>query len=227
MHMHTDTDMDMDAQPTPDVIGALFPGLPSSGDPTVDAVLRDFLRDAVRDFATGRCSLCDAPQGDGTGTLCQRCSDRALLEIACFAGVRGIASDAWDADDYPNAEHPIWGVLQRTLDRRKRGASVEHIYPVLSELQLYETLTVLETDEGQIAFERVTLPFPAMAAERCWLIGWSERYASFLAGTFAGEQRESRLLAAVALLTQRHDRKSAPSALDDDHPFASKVYFRL
>lgn len=210
--------MQMDEPTTADT-GDAFPGLPRSGDAAFDAFIRGFLRDVLRDAASGGCSQCGAPQGDGTGTLCQGCSDRALLEIASTGGVCEIASDAWSTEGYPTAEHPIWSVLQRELDRRGRGhgrgggrghgraSSIDDLYPVLSELHLYETLTVLETDEGQFAFERVTLPFPTIAVERCWLIVWSERSASFLAGTFAGEQREARLLTAVATLTRQLDRR--------------------
>jgi len=128
--------------------------------------MQEVISDALKSAETGRCSQCGSPVGDGTGSLCQRCSDYALLDIALTLGVSEIWSEDWD-EGYPNPSHPIWGVLVRTLDSRDYGNRVEDLYPVLDELGTLRTMGIVESPTGDFAVDIVD--FPSVDGGKAWL----------------------------------------------------------
>lgn len=142
-----------------------------------------------------RCTQCGGPLEPGFGSLCASCHDTALAQIATLMGVREIWSEEWE-EGYPTAAHPIWGVLTRTLDRKNAGDSVEDIYRILDELNVYDTLRIIDTPHGQVAIERVDVPHTA--PDQCWIIRWGQNDASTFLAAFHGPERDRQVAELVA-----------------------------
>lgn len=161
-------------------------GFPSSGSPLIDAAVADLMAQPKATMCW-KCSGALEPGKDGG--LCLNCQDQALLEIATLLGVNEIASNAVNPDSLPAAEHPIWGILHRRLEKKQAGESVADVYPVLEELRLLRDPDTVNTDEGD-----VTLKLADGIEDQCYLLEYRhENQETTLVASIGREKQAAEL----------------------------------